>query len=609
MNAIDAGGSKEVPTLTVEGPGTVVLEDRGNGKLCLESFVMGRSIGNAKKVGQFGVGLKDAVAVFMRNGAKVSISSSVGGDFDFKVAKGDFECETIHVKNTQPSTSTPLARSSSSGTCITITGLQTPRKLVESVKKNFLCFSPKRTLIIKTESVEVFKPLFDNKGKLYVNGIELAPPQPLFFSYNLTGSPALRESYDRDHNIKGNAFKKDVRPHIENALRKMARHAPYLPPKPKHEFNWKDVRVHFFPEPAVAHPLRQRSLVSCGITSSQNTSFSRSFSMMKTEQPDLTDWKMKYDTLHEKYKQLEAEHKKLKDEHKKLEDKYEPTTRQINELIDKYSREDSVPIEHKRCVDELANALKKSSDFNVAEVFVGGSYAKGTSIGKHSDVDMVVVLNNIPSDDHQYWLLSMLASLKERVDFPRTCVVQNTTRFALHLRFENVDIDLLPVPAEAWNHPKASMEKASTPFDRQSLSVAFSSSQVKYVKDNKGSAGVTGIIRLIKRWVKQHDWQDFKSKPKSYIIELLVIRAREMIRSEDKMELLKTFWKSVRDYKQLNFKPCPPHKVIEHHRPLVVDPANSMNNVAASFHWEEFSRCATDILDTQLKSFVEGISN
>lgn len=50
------------------------------------------------------------------------------------------------------------------------------------------------------------------------------------------------------------------------------------------------------------------------------------------------------------------------------------------------------------------------------EVFPGGSYAKGTTIGANSDVDLLVVLNGIPTTNHERWLHVLLASLRTTVE-------------------------------------------------------------------------------------------------------------------------------------------------------------------------------------------------
>lgn len=53
---------------------------------------------------------------------------------------------------------------------------------------------------------------------------------------------------------------------------------------------------------------------------------------------------------------------------------------------------------------------------NVSKVFPGGSYAKGTTIGTSSDVDLLVVLNGIPTTNHDRWLHVLLATLRTTVE-------------------------------------------------------------------------------------------------------------------------------------------------------------------------------------------------
>lgn len=46
------------------------------------------------------------------------------------------------------------------------------------------------------------------------------------------------------------------------------------------------------------------------------------------------------------------------------------------------------------------------------------------------------------------------------------------------------------------------------------------------MKREKETAGVTGVIRLIKRWVKLTSWRSGRAVPKSYCVELLVLHAK-----------------------------------------------------------------------------------
>lgn len=56
-----------------------------------------------------------------------------------------------------------------------------------------------------------------------------------------------------------------------------------------------------------------------------------------------------------------------------------------------------------------------------------------------------------------------------------------TTRFALQLRFRDVDVDVLPVPAELWNIPPSDQLRKTKEIptnERRWLSVIFAREQV-----------------------------------------------------------------------------------------------------------------------------------
>ena len=88
----------------------------------------------------------------------------------------------------------------------------------------------------------------------------------------------------------------------------------------------------------------------------------------------------------------------------------------------------------------------------MAEVFPSGSYARGTTLGKHSDVDLLLALNELPKD---LWrdlplFLSLYVALLKSDPKQRFQDVQ-TTSFAVKFTFVEkgaVECDLLPVPAK-----------------------------------------------------------------------------------------------------------------------------------------------------------------
>lgn len=153
--------------------------------------------------------------------------------------------------------------------------------------------------------------------------------------------------------------------------------------------------------------------------------------------------------------------------------------------------------------------------------------------------------------------------------------------------------------------------------------------QVKFVKQAKGDA--TGVIRLIKHWVKQQKWSS-GCKPKSYCIELIVIYILNekstliqfvvcsvhrllitahavLAEPKDNDDLMLNFWRHIASPGDLCVCwDAKAHPDIAKERPLVLDPANSTNNVAGSFNWEEWQLLAQKICDSKLETFFQAFT-
>eukprot|EP00055_Hartaetosiga_balthica_P015223 m.88462 g.88462 ORF g.88462 m.88462 type:complete len:291 (-) comp8810_c0_seq3:1410-2282(-) len=197
MNAIDAAPDK-VPEFSALDSSTIVLRDQGEG-LRLESFTVGRTVGD-KVVGRFGVGLKDAVAVLMRNKAQIEIDSHLGS-YRFEVKPGVLGTNTIHIQR----------HKACGNTIITVSKLQDAHASVKAVKKLFLCFSHLKLLYTKDDFQVLLpeKQTGKNRGCLFVNGVAVKVPQSLFLSYNFKNATMnQRRACDRDHNVDAVKFKK-----------------------------------------------------------------------------------------------------------------------------------------------------------------------------------------------------------------------------------------------------------------------------------------------------------------------------------------------------------------------------------------------------------------
>lgn len=526
MNSCDAAPTS-VPGYSTEDCSTVVLHDQGPG-LPLESFTVGRTHGDDKVVGRFGLGLKDAVAVLMRHGARVDIVSKQGS-YGFMVRTGALGTETIHVQRRAPA---------GAGTRITVSGLQGAAQSVATVKALFLCWSQPK-LLHSSGGVDVLLPNQSGKkhcGKLFVNGVAVTPPQLLHLSYNFKEATSdQRMACDRDHNVEGAKFTKHFQVPIQDALLSLHRagRPEAAPSKPTCEFAWKTVREKYFPE-APREPLAVRDTrESPQAATNDRQRLCRHLAEMERLCPPPTH--------PSRPKAVSPSASPLRSG---------PVTEaDVNRLIQATSQSDAVPEGHKNIVSRITTALQvrrgivqspcqsplltlslrvcartrgRASqgcpDLNVDMVFRGGSYAKGTTIGEMSDVDLLVVLNDIPAKNHERWLHILLATLRTIVEraFPGwlsvsrlvvtscdqaplaadarlchagECQVVKTTRYALQLRFPDVDVDLLPIPAKLWKTLDRQRAIEAMPMnERRWLSVTFAQEQVCW--GNQGAATV-----------------------------------------------------------------------------------------------------------------------
>jgi hypothetical protein len=257
-NALDAnravGTALPPPSLRISGE-DVVLEDQGSG-LELKHFVIGRpAAAAASSLGQFGVGLKDAVAALVRVGATVQMES-LHGRFDFSERTGSFGEETIHVRFMT------MADSRAAGTKVTVHGLAERAQLVAEAMSCFLAMthpSPRPLLTIEGTAfgtITLYPPAPATKHHyyLYIHGVKKKCASPLLLQYDVAPTAGGAElCFGRDHNVT------KLGP-IMDAIAKAARATPsylaelrrfgFVPSKPSCEFALGDLRELLFPEAA-----------------------------------------------------------------------------------------------------------------------------------------------------------------------------------------------------------------------------------------------------------------------------------------------------------------------------------------------------------------------
>jgi hypothetical protein len=212
------------PELLIEAR-TIIVRDMGKQGLNKRAFIVGnhKQTETNKQHGQFGLGLKDAVAVLMRDGFAITIKS-IDEEFSLRVGPSllDDSIETIKLY------SAPRADSAgATGTEFRVeasnsqsSNSQSLRTIVADTKARFLCFRRSDEFLFEADGVQVFAPNSKTKASksscfhiggqdktaagIFVAGraVTIDPAQVTLFGYNFVKrTEEQRTSTDRDHNI------------------------------------------------------------------------------------------------------------------------------------------------------------------------------------------------------------------------------------------------------------------------------------------------------------------------------------------------------------------------------------------------------------------------
>jgi hypothetical protein len=148
-------------------------------------------------IGQFGMGLKDALAVFDRRGAGVAISSPHASITTGRRPKEGFpDVVTLHALVAPPSDPRQV------GTDVMLSGVRDAD--VETAKRFFLRYSDEQ-LLESTEHGDVLARAHEHESaRIYVKGLFVAEEPNFLFSYNITKlSAALRRALNRERSNVG----------------------------------------------------------------------------------------------------------------------------------------------------------------------------------------------------------------------------------------------------------------------------------------------------------------------------------------------------------------------------------------------------------------------
>ena len=168
-------------------------------------------------IGKFGVGLKDALAVFYRKNINVKIESKYAHITLVMAYKSGFDLETLHAAFGNPQ------NTNMQGTDFIISGISDED--VEKAKSMFLYFNKNADLLEKTRYGEVYKS--EAESSIYINGVKVATESNFLFSYNITNINAqIKKALNRERSNVGRSVYSDT---IKNILQQCKSDKVLLP--------------------------------------------------------------------------------------------------------------------------------------------------------------------------------------------------------------------------------------------------------------------------------------------------------------------------------------------------------------------------------------------
>jgi hypothetical protein len=196
-------------------------------------------------IGQFGMGLKDALATFDRRGITVAIRSPHGDITTGRRPKAGFaDVTTLHALVG------PAADPTFVGTEVVLDGVTAEQ--VEAAKRLFLRFSGE-TVLETTGYGQVLARVRGQKtGRVYVKGLLVAEEENFLFSYNITDINApLRRALNRERsNVGRGAYTDRVKKILiecrsPDVARPLADDlAAFTSGRQHDELSWRDVALH-----------------------------------------------------------------------------------------------------------------------------------------------------------------------------------------------------------------------------------------------------------------------------------------------------------------------------------------------------------------------------
>jgi hypothetical protein len=235
------------PLIAEDTAGRWHIRDFGRG-LRYEHLTQNESLEKRRDprvVGQFGMGLKDALAVFDRRGIELEILSPHGDIRTARMAKAGFaDVVTLHAIVGPP------ADFSQPGTDVVLSGVTAEQ--IETAKSLFLRFSGDTALEATRYGQVLSRPSGSEAARVYVKGLLVAREENFLFSYNITDINApLRKALNRERsNVGRSAYTDRVKKIlIECSGAAVAGQltrdlAAFSTGRQHDELRWRDVALH-----------------------------------------------------------------------------------------------------------------------------------------------------------------------------------------------------------------------------------------------------------------------------------------------------------------------------------------------------------------------------
>ena len=472
MNAIDA--SKEVggtPTISVAHQ-QLTITDNGNG-ITHDDFVMGRPSKESSN-GQHGIGLKDAIAVTMRNNVSMTIDT-VGNKFTFgEDIFGDKKSANIGYRSE--------VLNQQKGTTVRLQGELITPQLIAECKLRFIDLLPAKPEKVRSDDTTSQYPWPDeiqhkNRRWIYTRGVAKEAPGIMDFMYDIHTPPAsITTSVDQNHRIISGRSK-NFRKIIEKLNPKEGGWWPKHASPPQHVL---PVAAQPAPTPRTIPPPQPSNVihqtpVQAPVAVSAPPNFrAEPSSGEKTETANL-------------YNVVQAA----------LETQNHPLYTDLSDTL----------AERGAVVDEFVESLK--SKFSVAEVRKSGSLPKHSALPGTSDADVVLLLTNFKRELCPNYRKIVEVCASEGNGFARSGCSD-----IVCCEYKGCSIDIILAD-----------KNANKQTDKRGYELAYGgAARVEDVKQKIGTNQyVYEVMRAVKLFVQRLPQARSGNKIKSFFLEQLVL--------------------------------------------------------------------------------------